>query len=157
MSQQGTDTQILLLFVGIGTGALLLLVFGMFLWMVMRHYRRSRELEHLERMKAIELGKPLDSPEQEEVHQKYGYNAFWIAFWIGAAVPVSAAWAASYAVTQGNVKDLGVTLAMWISVAVLGVAGVICATVLMMSARQAASLNQQTSQQPSAGGDLSRP
>src|SRR5262249_4150277 len=120
MLQPATDSQLILLFAGIAI-FLLLSVVSAISWMAMRQSQRSRELEHAERMKAIELGQPLIPPEHDKLHQKYVHNIFWIAFWIGAGVPISAAWAASYAMAQGSIKELSVTLAMWIGVAVSSV------------------------------------
>jgi hypothetical protein len=130
--------------VGVVMAVLLLAVLAIFFLLVLRHAQNNRNLLHTERMKALELGQPLGFTEYEKLQEKHAHNAFWIAFWVGAGVPISAAWAAAYSMPQASAKDLGVTLAMWISVAAISTASVICATVLMMKARRAAQPNAKT-------------
>ena len=65
-----------------------ILLFGLTVgWFVVRAVRHDRDLAHQERLRAIEQGM---SPASLESERKYHHNVFWIAFWIGAAVPVAA-------------------------------------------------------------------
>jgi hypothetical protein len=121
---------------GIAVGGVLLVALGILIWAVMRHSRRNRELLHTERMRALELGQPASFSEPDKLQEKYAHNAFWIAFWVGAGVPMVAAGAAAQVMTQANVHELGLTLAIWGGVAVISIASVVCATVLMVSARR---------------------
>ncbi len=123
------------LVIGTVAGGVLLLSLGIMVGMLMRHSRKSRELLHTERMKALELGQPASFSDPDKLQEKYAYSTFWIAFWIGAGVPAAAAWAAAYVMIQPQLQELGIVIAMWSSVAVVSIASVICATVLMVSAR----------------------
>jgi hypothetical protein len=127
-------------------------LFGLIvLWSVMRHLRRSRELLHTERLRALEVGQSPGFSDPEEGQKRYAHNIFWIAFWVGAGVPMAAASAAASVTNQEKVSQFGLMLAMWISVAVISVASVICATVLMVKARSAASHGEKTGPRPPAG------
>jgi hypothetical protein len=128
--------------VAISVIVLLLLFVGLVLWVSLRYAAHSRELSHLERLKALDAGQPLE-PAAESAHQRYAHNAFWIAFWVGAGVPIAATWAAGTVMTRTDLPPVGLVLAVWLSVAGISIAGVVCATVLMLSTRQA----------PPAGGD----
>ncbi len=138
-----------------------LLVIGILSWLGIRQASRNRELSHLERMKALETGqatgpseaevrhlermKALEtgqatSPSETEVRQdKYQHNVFWICFWIGAGVPIAATSAASSVQIQNNLQEFRIVLAIWICVAIVAVASVVCATTLMISSRQRSS------------------
>jgi hypothetical protein len=118
---------------------------------VMRHLRRSRELLHTERLKALEVGQSPGFSDPEEEQKRYTHNVFWIAFWVGAGVPMASASAAASVMNQEKVSQLGLVLGMWISVAVISVASVICATVLMVKARSVASHGEKTGPRPPAG------
>lgn len=119
----------------VATVAIALLFVGFFFWLIFRQVARSRELSHLERMKALELGQPTEPSEAEKSQNKYLHNAFWICFWIGAGVPIAAASAASSVMIQTNLHEFSIILAIWICVAVISVASVVCATTLMISSR----------------------
>jgi heme/copper-type cytochrome/quinol oxidase subunit 2 len=112
--------------------AIALLFVGFFFWLVFRHAAKSREFSHLERMKALELGKPAEPSEAEHRLNKDLHNAFWISFWLGAGVPAAATAAAGAIMIETRLHDFGL---MWICVAVISVAGVVCATVLMIRCR----------------------
>lgn len=96
---------------------------------------KSREFSHVERMKALELGQPIGPSEAEKAQNKYLHNAFWVCFWIGVGVPISASSAASTVMIQTHLQDFGIILAIWICVAVISVASVAFATTLMISSR----------------------
>jgi hypothetical protein len=120
----------------IGSAAIALLLFAVFFfWLIFRQVARSREMSHLERMKALELGQATDPLGADERQNKYAHNAFWISFWIGAGVPMAATSAVSSVMVQSSLRDFGVILAVWICVAIISVASVVCATVLMISSR----------------------
>jgi hypothetical protein len=139
---------------GVAVGGVLLLAIGILFWALFRHSRRNRELLHTERMKALELGQPASFSEPDKLQEKYAHNAFWIAFWVGAGVPMVAAGAAAQVMTQANVHELGLTLAIWGGVAVISIASVICATVLMVSARHMPISVERTAPRSSAASDV---
>ena len=131
---------------GLIVGVLLLLVFVIILWMVLRHLRKGREFLHGERLKALEVGQAPIFSEAEKSRE----DVFWIAFWMGAGVPIAVAWAASVTVRQ-TVQSLGLELAVWIGAAAIGVASVICATVLMVKAQRMHSDRAQAVCRKAAG------
>jgi hypothetical protein len=134
------DTQIhaFFMFVWIAVGGVVLIAVGIMVWAILRHARRNRELLHTERMKALEVGQSPGFSNPDKLQEKYAHNAFWIAFWVGAGVPIGAAHAAAYFLTHADVRELGQTLVIWIGVVVISCASVICATVIMVSARRVA-------------------
>lgn len=140
--------------VGLIVGVLLLLVFVILCGMILHHLRRSRECLHAERLRALEVGHSATFAEPEKSREKYLHNAFWIAFWMGAGVPIAVAWAAASVTMQENVRT-GVVLTVWISAAVIGVTGVLCATVLMGIARRLDPGEEQTACRKPAEGDAS--
>src|ERR1700730_11994159 len=140
-----TDQMAALLVIGTVAGGVLLVCLGMLVWMLMRHSRKNRELLHKERMKALELGQPAGFSEPDKLQANYAHNAFWIAFWIGAGLPAAVAWAAAYVMIQPHLQELGIVIAMWSSVAVVSIASVVCATVLMVSARRVPVSGETTS------------
>jgi hypothetical protein len=105
------------------------------IWLILRQATKNRELSHLERMKALEMGRPIGPSEAEKCQSKYLHNVFWICFWIGAGVPIAATSAASSVMIQTKPQDFSIILAICICVAAISVASVICATVLMISGR----------------------
>ncbi len=111
--------------------AIALLFIGILSWLGIRHAAKSRDLEHVERIKALELGRATGPSAAD----KYLHNIFWISFWIGAGVPIAATSAASTVMVQTRIQDFGIILSIWICVAVTSVASVACATVLMISSR----------------------
>jgi hypothetical protein len=113
----------------------LVLLAVVFLVLILRHLRNSRQLRHLEQMRSLELGHPLTPPDPTKLDQKYMHNAFWIAFWLVVAVPSATfSGAASAMVKTGNSSTWG--LVIWIAAGLASVAAVICATVLMIHSRR---------------------
>jgi hypothetical protein len=112
-----------------------LLFVGLLSWLGIRQAAKSREFSHLERMKALELGRAIGPSEAEKCQHRYLHNLFWICFWIGAGVPIAAVSAASSIMIQTHLQDFGTILAIWICVAVISVASVVCGTALMISSR----------------------
>jgi uncharacterized membrane protein YuzA (DUF378 family) len=85
-----------------------------------KYARRERELEHAERMKALELGRTL--PEDEPL-----WSPGRLCLAIGVGVPIGVfgfAWLAS-----GRGGDQEEAL-RWISAAIVGLAGVVCGSLL---------------------------
>ena len=121
--------------IAIALGAVGLLFVVFILWLLLRFAAKGRELRHLERMKALELGHSIGPTEADKCRSKYLSNAFWICFWIGAGVPISAVSAARTVMTQTSLH-FGILLSIWICVAVLSIVCVICATTLMIAARR---------------------
>ena len=120
----------------VASAAIAFLLFAVFLfWLIFRQVAKSREMTHLERMKALEVGQPIGPSEAEKCQAKYLHNIFWISFWIGAVVPVAATSAVSSVMVQVGLHDFAIILTMWICVAIISVASVICATVAMISSR----------------------
>jgi formate hydrogenlyase subunit 3/multisubunit Na+/H+ antiporter MnhD subunit len=113
-----------------------LLFFGYLVYVIARQVGRNRELAHLERLKAIESGQPTGPSEVEKNQSKFLHNVFWISFWIGAGVPIAATSAAASVLIQARTQEFPVVLAIWIGVAVISVASVICATTLMICGRR---------------------
>jgi hypothetical protein len=84
--------------------------------------QRNRELEHIERMKALEFGRSLPQDEPWLSPTKIGAA-------IGIIVPLAAFSAACTATQQAGYNE-----AIWIAAAMVGVAGVICGPILVVSA-----------------------
>ncbi len=120
--------------------ATIVLLFALCLfWLMFRQMAKSRELVHLERLKALEMGRAIGPSEAEKCQSKYLHNVFWICFWIGAGVPIAATSAASSVMIQTKPQEFSIILAICICVAVISVASVVCATVLMISGRYGSS------------------
>ena len=120
----------------VASASIALLLFAIFLfWLIFRQVAKSREMAHLERMKALEVGQPIGPSEAEKCQAKYLHNIFWISFWIGAVVPVAATSAVGSVMVQVGLHDFAIILAMWICVAIISVASVICGTTAMISSR----------------------
>jgi hypothetical protein len=83
-----------------------------------RHERRKRELEHIERMKALELGRTL--PQDEP-----WWSPARIAWLIGAGVPLGAFLSVGLAS-----RSVGYHEGMWIAAAMVGISGVISGSIL---------------------------
>jgi hypothetical protein len=94
---------------GIGTLAIVLGI---------RHDRRKRELEHIERMRALELGRVL--PQDEP-----WWSPLRIALLIGAGVP-------SVAFVSANLASqaIGFHEGMWVAAAIVGMTAVISGSIL---------------------------
>jgi hypothetical protein len=85
--------------------------------MGIKHARFLREIEHVERMKAMELGlAPAD---------EHSWTPAGIAGSIGAGVPIAVMFIAFIAAPR-----VGPAEAIWRAAGMIGVAGVICGTVL---------------------------
>jgi len=122
-----------------------LLFAGFALWLIVKQAAKSREMSHLERMKVIESGQPIGPSEAEKCQAKYLHNVFWICFWVGAGVPIAATSAVTSVMIQTKLQDFFILRAIWICVAVISTASVICATALMVASGHWATKGQKKS------------
>jgi hypothetical protein len=83
-----------------------------------RHERRKREMEHMERMKALELGRTL--PQDEP-----WFSPLRIALLIGGAVPLGAFTSVGLATAAVGFHD-----GMWLAACIVGTASVISGSTL---------------------------
>jgi Ca2+/Na+ antiporter len=138
LAQTAADTNWAWLTVSAVVGVALLLVFVLFMVLLFRHLRSSRQLTHTERMRSLEAGFPLQAPpppeETETTQAKLMHNAFWISFWIVVSVPAAALSAASAGTKTVN-ENIALSIVVWIGAAVVSVAAVVCATVLILNSR----------------------
>ena len=114
-------------------------------WLGLRHARYRRQLQHEERLRAIDAGFALDDGQPQKNEIRYQHNAFWISFWIGGAVPIAAVISAGQAVA--GVDNLAAILSISIGAACIGLGGVISATVLMTNAGRRQSAWQVANEQ----------
>jgi hypothetical protein len=114
------------------------IIFGLFF------ARRKRELDHAERMRALELGMPSALASGIDPERSMAYQ---IAFWVGAGVPIGVfgcAWLASQAV--------GYHEAMWLAAGMVGLGSVISGTILAGTVFQAAAAASSRQRSDSLGG-----
>jgi len=83
--------------------------------------QQKHEREHLERMKALEMGRPFDTQPMDRTR----CAASRVALLIGGGVP-----AVVFGCTAFASMAAGYHEAMWIAAALVGLGGVICGTVL---------------------------
>ena len=117
------------------TGGLAIGSFALILGL--RHDRRKRELEHIERMRALELGRRLPQDER-------WWSPARLPWFIGAGVPLGA-----FACVGLASRAVGYHEDMWLAAASVGIIGVISGSIL-----GGLSLSQRTS---SAGLDTAKP
>jgi hypothetical protein len=114
-------------------GALVVVgVVVLFMVLLFGYLRRSREMAHLERVKAFECGQPLEEPDSSSA--KFMHNAFWISFWLVALVPYSA-FSAAAATTDEGETAVPVFVTVWMFAGLAAIAAVAGATVLMIASR----------------------
>ena len=106
-----------------------------------KHARFLRQVEHEERMKAMELGQIL--PEDQS------WTPAQIAVTIGAGVPIAAMFIAYIAANKTGSSE-----GIWMATMMIGVAGVICGTVL--AAKQFSKRDQATASGEKAAYDPGR-
>jgi hypothetical protein len=94
-----------------------------------KHASKQRELEHIERLKAIEMGQDPDARDEEK---KYRNGVFWISFWIGLFVPLVAMAGATAATMEAELSPFTL-FAVWSAATAIGVSGVASAAWLMHS------------------------
>jgi hypothetical protein len=86
---------------------------------ISKHLQRKREWEHLERIKALELGQPIPGSES--------WHAMSCAS-IGAGVPLGSMFLAWVATVSGSGGE-----EVWACATAIGITGVICGTILAKS------------------------
>src|SRR5215208_4964050 len=103
------------------TGAVIIPIVGMAIPIILvpvilglRHARLLRELEHAERMKALELGRTLPQDETWWAPSR-------ICVAIGLGVPVGVFWCAYLATDRYHYQT-----PVWLSAGIVGLAGVVC-------------------------------
>jgi hypothetical protein len=87
-----------------------------------KHARYLREVEHAEKMRAMELG---HSP-----HEEHAWTSASLAALIGGAVPIAAMGIAFLATRSFAASDTSLIHGIWQTAAMIGVAGVICGSIL---------------------------
>ena len=112
----------------IGTAVVLVLLIVVALPVVlsMRHAARDREFQHAERLRALELGQPLPGDPATDVAPRQAGTG------IGVWVPLGA-----LALALSATRDAGdspVAVATWVAAGSVGIAGVICGTILAVKA-----------------------
>jgi hypothetical protein len=88
-----------------------------------RHSRRKLELDHAERMKAIELGRPV--PRQNKDEDRPWTMAARLAMALGVVVPLGSLGSAFFASLA-----LGFHPEMWVMAGMVGLGGVLCGGIL---------------------------
>jgi len=121
------------LWIAILVPAVLCALLILFVVLLIRHLRFTREKFDAVRLKMIEGGYPLEEAESTKRRQQYMHNAFWISFWMIFLVPSAAFSAAATATDQRELA--GYLIAIWIGAAAASVAAVVCAAVLMICSR----------------------
>jgi hypothetical protein len=101
--------------------------------------RRVRFLTHLERMKALEVGRELPSdavpPSGGEIkYESLARKCFSTAFWVGLAGGAAAASQGFIQTATPGIADLGIAIAIVTSTGAIGVTALICGTVLATKA-----------------------
>ncbi len=92
------------------------------IWSSTRISHRKRELEHMERMRAMELGRTLPQDEPRLSPTKIGAL-------IAIAVPVASFISAATATSEAGYHEV-----VWLAAAMAGTAGVICGSILVFAA-----------------------
>lgn len=136
-AQQSADSAIrsigIALVVGLVVAAAVSALLILFIVLLIRHLRFTRETLHTERLKMIEAGYPLEEAESTKRRQQYMHNAFWISFWMVFLVPSTAFSAAAMATDRSELA--GYLIAIWIGASAASIAAVVCAAVLMICSR----------------------
>ncbi len=102
-----------------------------FVVVLFRHLQSVRQLTHLERMRMLEDGFPIEAPAETKAHAKFMHNAFWISFWLVFSVPAAALSAASGATSAVN-GSTTLLAVIWSAAGAASIAAVGCATWLMI-------------------------
>ena len=121
------------LLIAILVPAVLCALLVLFVVLLLRHLRFTREKVHTERLNMIEAGYPLEEAESTKRRQQYMHNAFWISFWMVFLVPSAAFSAAATATDRRELA--GYIIAIWIGASAASIAAVVCAAVLMICSR----------------------
>src|SRR4051794_2727234 len=92
----------------------------------MRHAARDREFQHTERLKALETGQPFPGDPATDVPPRHASTG------IGVWVPLGALVIALAATRDAG--DSPAAVATWVAAGSVGIAGVICGTILALNA-----------------------
>lgn len=118
-------------------GLVLILLIALCFYAYARLNAKRREYQHLERMKALELGRDPDclhpkppAPPPEHV------GRFWIAFWLGAVAPVGMFMVVAKMGASGQPVNFGVQLTAWIGVTVAALASVVCSCIILLARKR---------------------
>jgi hypothetical protein len=111
--------------IAIAVVAILLIVVALPVVLNMRQAAKDREFQHAERLKALEMGRPL--PGETAIVGSPKVAGAGVGVW----VPISALGIA-LAATGGSVESQAADVAIWVSAGCVGVTGVICGTVLAL-------------------------
>ncbi|MDR3618526.1 MAG: hypothetical protein P4L85_04180 [Paludisphaera borealis] len=106
--------------------AILMIVVALPVVLGMRHAAKDQEFQHAERLKAIEMGRPLPGDPAHEGSPRTAVAG------IGVWVPISAL-VIALAATTGSQNSEAAGVAIWVSAGGVGVTGLICGTILAMS------------------------
>ncbi|APW62534.1 hypothetical protein [Paludisphaera borealis] len=107
--------------------AILMIVVALPVVLSMRHAAKDREFQHAERLKALEMGRPLPGESTPEYSPKGAGTG------IGVWVPICALGIALAATTDSNNSEAA-DVAIWVSAGCVGMTGVICGTILAVRA-----------------------
>ncbi len=110
-----------------GVVLVLMIVVGLPVVLSMRQAARNREFEHAERLKALELGRPLPGDPATDGATTHRDNR------IGLWVPLGALGIALGAMNSTGDSTAAVVV-IWAAAGAVGVTGVICGTILAMRA-----------------------
>ena len=114
----------MLLLVIFASVAVLMIVVALPVVLSMRHAAKDRELLHAERLKALEMGRPL--PGETATQTSAGASG------VGVWVPICV-FGIALAATQHSENSQAIGVAVWISAGCVGVTGVICGTILTLN------------------------
>ena len=120
MSPTELSTLLLVIFASV---AVLMIVVALPVVLSMRQAAKDRELLHAERLKALEMGRPL--PGEATTQSSAGATG------VGVWVPICA-FGIALAATQHSENSQAADFAAWISAGCVGVTGVICGTILTL-------------------------
>jgi hypothetical protein len=122
-----------LLLIPLVGGLALIFLIGMSVVLGIRSAARTKEMEHLERMRAIELGRPI-------ANELGWWTPARMAVGIGVGVPIGV-----FAIGMAAAETSGAAPFIWPSAGAVGVAAVICGTVLAARLQSQGSTASTTS------------
>lgn len=118
-------------------GVAILSVVALIVGLIVRLVEQRRTHQHLERMKALELGRDPEILQNKPPAPSHELEfRFWIAFWLGAFLPFALFGTATWLTTLDRPVGFGLLLTVWIGAAVMGLAGIVCSFLLMLLGRK---------------------
>lgn len=119
--------------VGVATLSIIALIVGL----LVRLVEQRRTHLHLERIKALELGRDPESLQTKPPVPSHELEfRFWIAFWLGAFLPVALFGTATWLTMLDRPVGFGLLLTVWIGASTMGLAGIVCSFLLMLLGRK---------------------